>query len=93
MFGPENERPFVPIYDEIKARIGHAKALYEDGTFTVYDNFGSRLADQYATARVDLGFSDAELAGLARSSLGASRAPSDVRADAERDIAAWLEGT
>ena len=52
--------------------------------------FGSRLADQYATARVDLGFSDRELASLARSSLGASRAPSDVRAAAERDITAWL---
>ena len=35
--------------------------------------FGSRLADQYATARVDHGFSDAELASLARSSLAASR--------------------
>ena len=45
MFGPENERPFLPIYDDIKARIGHAKALYQDATFTVYDNFGSRLAD------------------------------------------------
>ena len=52
--------------------------------------FGSRLADQYATARVDHGFSDAELASLARGSLAASRAPSDVLAGAERDIAAWL---
>ena len=54
--------------------------------------FGSRLADQYATARVEHGFSDAELAGLARGSLAASRAPSDVRAAAERDIEAWLSG-
>ena len=45
MFGPENERPFLPIYDEIKARIGQAKALYQDALFTVYDNFGSRLSD------------------------------------------------
>ena len=45
MFGPDNEKPFLPIYDDIKARIGHAKALYQDATFTVYDNFGSRLAD------------------------------------------------
>jgi len=55
--------------------------------------FGSRLADQYATARVDHGFSDAELASLARGSLAASRAPSDVLAGAERDIAAWLGRT
>ena len=52
--------------------------------------FGSRLADQYATARTEHGFTDVELADLARASLGASRAPSDVRASAERDIAAWL---
>ena len=52
--------------------------------------FGSRLADQYATARVDHGFSDTELASLARASLGASSAPSDVRAVADADIATWL---
>ncbi len=54
--------------------------------------FGSRLADQYATARVDHGFTDVELASLARSSLAASRAPTNVLAAAERDIAAWLAG-
>ena len=54
--------------------------------------FGSRLADQYATARMAHGFSDAELADLARGSLAAYRAPSDVRAAAERDIQAWLGG-
>ena len=52
--------------------------------------FGSRLADQYATAREVHGFSDAELATLARAAFAASRAPSDVRAEAERDITAWL---
>ncbi|WP_377640576.1 adenosine deaminase [Oryzobacter terrae] len=52
--------------------------------------FGSRLADQYASARADHGFSDATLADLARASLAASRAPSDVRAAVERDIDAWL---
>ncbi len=52
--------------------------------------FGSRLADQYASARADHDFSDAALADLARASLAASRAPSDVRAAAERDIDAWL---
>ncbi|MFQ6173090.1 adenosine deaminase [Oryzobacter sp. R7] len=55
--------------------------------------FGSRLTDQYASARADHDFSDAELADLARASLAASRAPSDIRTAAERDIAAWLDTT
>jgi MoaA/NifB/PqqE/SkfB family radical SAM enzyme len=45
MFGPENEKPFLPIYDDIRALIAEARRLYEDKTFTVYDNFGSRLGD------------------------------------------------
>ena len=53
--------------------------------------FGSRLADQYASARTDHAFSDVELAELARASFAASRAPSDVVADAERAIASWLD--
>lgn len=52
--------------------------------------FGSRLVDQYDTAREVLALSDAELAGLARASFAASRAPTDLRAAAERDIDAWL---
>ncbi|MGG5260674.1 adenosine deaminase [Phycicoccus avicenniae] len=52
--------------------------------------FGSRLAEQYETARTIHGLEDAELAGLARASLAASRAPAEVRAAAERDIDAWL---
>jgi adenosine deaminase len=52
--------------------------------------FGSRLADQYATARVDHAMTDVELASLARSSLAVSRAPSDVVAAALRDIDAWV---
>ena len=55
--------------------------------------FGSRLADQYATARASHGFTDEELADLARTSLAVSRAPSDVRAAAERGVARWLEPT
>ena len=54
--------------------------------------FGNRLADQYRSAREDHGFSDAELAALARSSLDASLAPAAVRATAEADIDAWLSG-
>jgi len=45
MFGPEDERPFLPIYDSIRALILKAKGLYEGDGFTVYDNFGSRLDD------------------------------------------------
>jgi adenosine deaminase len=52
--------------------------------------FGSRLTDQYRLARDAHGLDDAALAGLARSSLLASRAPSDVRARALADVDAWL---
>jgi adenosine deaminase len=52
--------------------------------------FGSRLAAQYEIAREALGFSDAELATLARGSLEASRAPESLRKSARDDIDAWL---
>jgi adenosine deaminase len=52
--------------------------------------FGSRLADQYELARTDLGFTDEELATLARGSVRASRAPAEVRSSALADIDAWL---
>ena len=52
--------------------------------------FDSRLADQYELARTALGFTDDELADLARGSLMASRSPSDVRDAALADIDAWL---
>ncbi|GAB3449185.1 adenosine deaminase [Phycicoccus ginsengisoli] len=54
--------------------------------------FGSRLAAQYDTAREALGFSDEELAELARGSLRASRAPEDVRKQAFEAVDAWLAG-
>ena len=41
--------------------------------------FGSRLADQYRSAREVHGLDDAELARLARFSIEGSRAPADVR--------------
>jgi adenosine deaminase len=53
--------------------------------------FGTRLADQYASARHDLGFSDRELANLAQQSLRASRAPSAVRTAGLRAVADWLD--
>jgi adenosine deaminase len=52
--------------------------------------FGSRLADQYAAAR-DLGFDDAGLAGLARTSLEGSLAPDRLRKPALDEIAGWLD--
>jgi adenosine deaminase len=52
--------------------------------------FGSRLLDQYEAARVIHGFSDAELAELARMSVRGSAAPDDVRGQLLRDIDAWL---
>jgi adenosine deaminase len=52
--------------------------------------FDSRLLDQYALARHELGFTDAELAELARGSLRASRAPSPVLRAALAEVDAWL---
>jgi adenosine deaminase len=54
--------------------------------------FGARLGAQYELARDVLGFTDEELAGLARGSLDASRAPKDVRDAALADVGAWLAG-
>ncbi len=53
--------------------------------------FGTRLADQYASARHDLGFDDGELATLARQSLEGSRAPQAVRHAALAAVDRWLE--
>lgn len=52
--------------------------------------FGSRLSDQYRAARDVHGFSDAELAQLARDSFAISTAPDDVITSANADIDAWL---
>jgi adenosine deaminase len=54
--------------------------------------FGTRLAAQYALARDSLGFTDAELAALARQSLEGSRAPDALRTAAFADVDAWLAG-
>jgi adenosine deaminase len=51
--------------------------------------FGSRLTAQYAAAR-DLGFDDHTLAGLARMSVEASRAPERLRKAALDEIDQWL---
>jgi adenosine deaminase len=52
--------------------------------------FGSRLAEQYETARNVHGFSDTELAGLARGSVLASTAPADVQQGLLAEIDTWL---
>lgn len=44
MFSPSDEKPFVPIYDEISALI-HKAEEYADDSFKVYNNFGTRYED------------------------------------------------
>jgi adenosine deaminase len=55
--------------------------------------FGSRLADQYQLARDVHDFTDTELAELARSSVGMSTAPDDVKAGILAEIDGWLGAT
>ena len=52
--------------------------------------FDSRLVAQYEAARDVHGFTDAELAELARMSIRGSAAPDDVRSSLLADIDAWL---
>ena len=52
--------------------------------------FGSRLAGQYATMRAAHGLTDADLAGLARMSVTASRAPEDLKGEVSAAIDDWL---
>ncbi|MFJ6798606.1 adenosine deaminase [Streptomyces sp. NPDC091268] len=54
--------------------------------------FGSRLAAQYEIARRHHGFTDAELAELARQSVRASAAPADVQEKLLGGIDHWLTG-
>ncbi|WP_030567220.1 adenosine deaminase [Streptomyces aureocirculatus] len=55
--------------------------------------FGSRLAAQYEIARHDHGFDDFELAELARQSVRASAAPTDVREKLLAGVDQWLAAT
>ncbi|MFB6838842.1 adenosine deaminase [Streptomyces sp. NPDC056361] len=54
--------------------------------------FGSRLAAQYEIARRHHGFTDAELAELARQSVRGSAAPEDVQAKLLAGIDDWISG-
>ena len=55
--------------------------------------FGPRLEAQYTSAREVHGFSDGELAHLARSSIEASRAPADVTKRLLAGVDDWLSAT
>ncbi len=55
--------------------------------------FGSRLAAQYEFAREHHGFTDAELAELARQSVRGSRAPVGIQQGLLADIDAWLNSS
>jgi adenosine deaminase len=52
--------------------------------------FGSRLAAQYSIAREAHGFTDAELAELARQSVRAASMPAEIREKVLADIDGWL---
>ncbi|MFD0733935.1 adenosine deaminase [Planotetraspora mira] len=52
--------------------------------------FGARLVPQYELARETYGFSDAELAELARQSIRSSAAPEPTKKELSGEIDAWL---
>lgn len=52
--------------------------------------FGSRLVDQYESARHDHGFNDEQLAHLARMSIAGSRAPQKVKDHLSSGVDDWL---
>ena len=55
--------------------------------------FGAGLTDQYVIARRVFGFSDDELADLARCGIRAAGCPDDLRADLLAGVDAWLGGS
>jgi adenosine deaminase len=52
--------------------------------------FGSRLLDQYEAARSAQGFSDEDLAALARMSIDGSTAPADVQSALLTEVDSWI---
>ena len=74
----------VPLLELLSA--GATVALGADDPLI----FGSRLLDQYQVAREVHELDDHQLAGLARMSLSASRAPDRLKSAAYRDIERWL---
>lgn len=53
--------------------------------------FGSRLSEQYESARSDHGFDDAQLADLARGSINGSRAPRHTKKALLAGVDSWLQ--
>lgn len=45
MFSPDEDEPFVGIYDEVRESVAEAKRRYEDEQFAVYDLFKARVQD------------------------------------------------
>lgn len=74
----------VPLTDLLDA--GAKVALGADDPLL----FGSRLLDQYVSAREVHDLDDASLAELARCSIRGSRAPTAVKASVLADVDAWL---
>ncbi|MGP4113270.1 adenosine deaminase [Streptomyces sp. 4N509B] len=84
--GVYQELPDVPLRTLWEA--GVPMALGADDPLL----FGARLAAQYEIAREHHGFTDAELAELARQSVRASTAPAEVREKLLVEIDTWLAG-
>ncbi|WP_380170898.1 adenosine deaminase [Kineococcus sp. DHX-1] len=76
--------PRVPLRQLVSA--GATVALGADDPLL----FGPRLAAQYRSAREDHGFDDEGLAGLAKASISASRAPATTKAELHAAVDAWL---
>ena len=81
VFGTPGEVPVRPLFDA-----GVPIALGADDPLL----FGARLVRQYELARTEHGFSDAELAELARHSIRGSAAPPDLQKEVLDDIDTWL---
>ena len=84
VYGSPAEVPLRPLFDA-----GVPIALGADDPLL----FGSRLARQYEAARMDHGFSAAELADLARYSIRASAAPAALQKEVLDAIDTWLAAT
>jgi adenosine deaminase len=73
--------PLLALYDA-----GASIALGADDPLL----FGSRLLDQYESARSTHGMTDEQLADLARMSIAASTAPADIKKRLAADVDRWL---
>lgn len=82
VFADPSEVPLRQLFDA-----GAQVALGADDPLL----FRSRLVDQYKVARESLGFSDVEVASLARSSIDASLAPESKKARWRAQIDEWTK--